>query len=291
MKEDLLMRFIDGTATPEEVETVIDMLSRDDDAAKEWMQMANAAGLADTAPAMEISEQEAEKFVLKALHKAEVEAVLPKRKLRFMPWILSGAVVAAAVAVVISFSFGGSSGGDTGMENNLQADVIPIDTVQNVISCDTVPDTRAVPEKMEIKEYVAKTETEERVTAQKNKQDVVNTAGKGTMVFEDDMEQEAVQASFNVLKPAKTPYRVRVRNIDKDFVFKWESEYVKHVSLLIIDSDGIVLLEKEIVPSDGRFPIRAAEFANLGELTWTMTATSEDEAKLIHTGKIEFIIQ
>ena len=206
MKEDLLMRFIDGTATPEEVETVIDMLSRDDDAAKEWMQMANAAGLADTAPAMEISEQEAEKFVLKALHKAEVEAVLPKRKLRFMPWILSGAVVAAAVAVVISFSFGGSSGGDTGMENNLQADVIPIDTVQNVISCDTVPDTRAVPEKMEIKEYVAKAETEER----------------GTMVFEDDMEQEAVQASFNVLKPAKTPYRVRVRNIDKDFVFKWE---------------------------------------------------------------------
>lgn len=291
MKDELLMRFIDGTATSEEVKAVMDMLSEDGEAAKEWMQMAHAARLADTDPAMEISELEAERFVLKTLHKTEVKAAGPKRKVRFMPWILSGAAVAAAVAVIISFSFIGSSGGGNGIENDMQADAIPIDTAQTIIQCDTIPDARLVPEKNEMEDYVAKAEPEEQVTSRKNNQEVVSTAGKGIIVFEDDMEQEAVQASFNVLKPAKTPYRVRVRNIDKDFVFEWKSEYVKHISLMIVDGDGVVLLEKEVVPSESKFPIRAAEFANRGELIWTMTATSDGEKKLIRAGKIEFVIQ
>lgn len=295
MKDELPMRFIDGTATPEEVETVIDMLSKDDNAAKEWMQMAHAARLADTPPAVTISEQEAEKFVQETLHKTEVAAATPSGKVRRMPWIFGGAVAAAAVALVVSLSFGGGqSGTGSGMNENLQAGLVPEDTVEVVVPEDVaVPEESAgeapvvSPKTMEVKEYVA--ETKEDVISQKKFTEDISTAGKGAVEFTDNVE--SVTPVFKVLKPAKTPYRVKVTNVEKDFVFEWESSHVVSISLVITDSKGVTLMDKTLEPVDRKYPVRAAELVNLGELTWIMTASLEGGNVQVCTGKIELVIK
>ena len=64
MKDDLLIRFIDGNTTPEETQAVINELSQDGDAAKEWLQMIQGARLAETKPAQKISSDE---FVARTL--------------------------------------------------------------------------------------------------------------------------------------------------------------------------------------------------------------------------------
>ena len=285
MKDELLMRFIDGTATEKEVEAVMEVLSKDDAAAKEWMQMAHAARLADTPPAVTISQQEAEKFVQETLHKTEVAAATPSGKVRRMPWIFGGAVAAAAVALVVSLSFGGGqSGTGSGMNENLQAGLVPEDTIVS-------------PKTMEVKEYVAhadaqpKTDTQEGVVSQKTLTEDISTAGRGAVEYTENLQEEAVEPVFNVVKPAKTPYRVRVTNVDKDFVFEWEASGAKGISLVITDSKGATLMDKMLSPEEGKCPVKAAQLANLGELTWILTASFEDETVLVRTGKIEFIIK
>ena len=305
MKDELLMRFIDGTATEKEVEAVMEMLSKDDAAAKEWMQMAHAARLADTPPAVTISEQEAEKFVQETLHKTEVAAATPSGKVRRMPWIFGGAVAAAAVALVVSLSFGGGqSGTGSGMNENLHAGLVPEDTVEVVVPEDVaVPEDSAgeapvvSPKTMEVKEYVAhadaqpKTDTQEGVVSQKTLTEDISTAGRGAVEFTENLLEEAVEPVFNVVKPAKTPYRVRVTNVDKDFVFEWEASGAKGISLVITDSKGVTLMDKMLSPEEGKCPVKAAQLANLGELTWILTASFEDETVLVRTGKIEFVIK
>jgi hypothetical protein len=145
---------------------------------------------------------------------------------------------------------------------------------------------------MEVKEYVAhadvqpKTDTQEGVVSQKTLTEDISTAGRGAVEF----TEKAVEHVFNVVKPAKTPYRVRVTNIDKDFVFEWEASGAKGISLVITDSKGVTLMDKMLSPEEGKCPVKAAQLANLGELTWILTASFEDETVLVRTGKIEFVI-
>ena len=298
MRDELLMRFIDGTATPKEVETVMEMLSKDDAAAKEWMQMAHAARLADTPPAVMVSQQEAEKFVQETLHKTEVAAATPSGKVRYMPWIFGGVAAAAAVALVVSLSFGGGqSGPGNGMNENLQAGLIQEDTVEIIVLEDSVGEAPVVsPKTMEVKEYVAhadaqpKTDTQEGVVSQKMLTEDISTAGRGAVEYTENLQEEAVEPVFNVVKPAKTPYRVRVTNVDKDFVFEWEASGAKGISLVITDSKGVNLMDKMLSPEEGKCPVKAAQLANLGELTWILTASFEDDVQ-VRTGKIEFVIK
>lgn len=302
MKDELLMRFIDGTATPEEVETVIEILSKDDDATKEWMQMAHAARLADTPPAVAVSEHEAEKFVTHALHKAEKDTAVPSGKVRRLPWIISGVSVAAAIALVISLSFGdGSTDTGNAIHENLQAGVRPEDMVNTIVPEDSVAELPVVSIKtLEPKEYMAHTDTgadaepeiemKESVVSRKVNTEDISTASKGAVEFIDNAEVEAVAPVFNVLKPAKSPYRVKVKNIDKDFVFEWEASCVATMSLVITDSKGVTLMDKSLDPVEGKCPVKAAELANLGELTWILTASFEDDNIQVRTGKIELVM-
>lgn len=94
MRDELLMRFMDGAATPEEVETVIDMLSKDDNAAKEWMQMVQGARLAGKTPAVEIPEAE-------ALERVSYRMKKPAR----LPWIIGSVAAAAALAIMLTLPF------------------------------------------------------------------------------------------------------------------------------------------------------------------------------------------
>ncbi len=288
MKDELLMRFIDGTATPEEVETVMEMLSKDDEAAKEWMQMVNAASLVDTPAPVVVNEPDAETFVLNALNRSEAAGVQSSKKVRRLPWIIGGvAAAAAAIAFVVTLSLNNSSPTPVG---NLQAGIAPEDTIVVSAPSDTIVELQNTVQDIRQQEYLAETKEENTVVSQKQQIDQVSTAGKGTMTFQDTTAVSIDAPVFNVLKPAKSPYRVKVKNIDKDFVFEWEASCVATMSLVITDSKGVTLMDKSLDPVEGKCPVKAAELANLGELTWILTASFEDDNIQVRTGKIELVM-
>lgn len=288
MKDELLMRFIDGTATPEEVETVMEMLSKDDEAAKEWMQMVNAASLVDTPAPVLVNESDAETFVLNALNRSEAAGVQSSKKVRRLPWIIGGvAAAAAAIAFVVTLSLNNSSPTPVG---NLQAGIAPEDTIVVSAPSDTIVELQNAVQDIRQQEYLAETKEENTVVSQKQQIDQVSTAGKGTMTFQDTTAVSIDAPVFNVLKPAKSPYRVKVKNIDKDFVFEWEASCVATMSLVITDSKGVTLMDKSLDPVEGKCPVKAAELTNLGELTWILTASFEDDNIQVRTGKIELVM-
>jgi anti-sigma factor RsiW len=93
MNDELLMKFIDGKTTPEETEVVVAYLSAHPEEAQEWMQMEVAARLADTRPAVAVSEADAASSVARRV----------KPKVVRLNWIISAvtAVAASVVAVVM----------------------------------------------------------------------------------------------------------------------------------------------------------------------------------------------
>ena len=282
MNYDLLMRFIDGTATAEEVETVIEMLSKNDEAAKEWMQLVQAARLADTAPAVPVSEQAAAEFVQKSLRR--------KKVIRLPLIIGSVAAVAAAVALIITISFSNTTSStiDNGLNNGLQAGVLPEDTAIYSAPSDTTMEEQRTLHGMKSGEYMAETKTVKIVESQKKQIDQVNTAGKGEMQFQDTPAITDT-AVFNVLKPAKSPYRVKVKNLDKDFVFEWEASGVMSMHLVIVSSNGAVLFEKLMYSESRSCPVAAAELTDRGELKWTLTAVFDNDTEIVRDGVIELV--
>lgn len=99
MRDELLIRFVDGKATPEEVEQVLRELSQDGYAAKEWIQMHQGSVLAGTPPFQEISSEE---FIAKTLAMASARTGEKTKHVR-LPWLIGGlTAVAASVAMIIS---------------------------------------------------------------------------------------------------------------------------------------------------------------------------------------------
>ena len=95
MNDDLLMKFIDGTATKEEADLVEAYLSENEDATAELLQMVNASKLAGVPPFGQIDRKSAADFVSKHIPKQE------KAKVVRLKWILGGSLAVAASAAII----------------------------------------------------------------------------------------------------------------------------------------------------------------------------------------------
>lgn len=288
MKDELLMKYIDGTATPEEIAAVEKELSGDNDTAKEWMQIIRASSLAGHAPAEIVSEKDASDFVSKTL--LRTGRMPAKKKLLWAPWVFGGVAVAAAIVVIVMISYGGGGASFESPSGDLKlhAGVVEDDSLETIIAKDTLDKAPVTPDMIRQKEYLAETEPDMSVTLQRNVVEDVSTAGP----LEDDKNEseiEIVEPVFNVLRPSKTPYRVEVRNLHKSYVFEWESVAVSLVSLVIYDESGEKLLERTISSGVNICEVPAYVLTDRGKLTWIMTAEAVDGSKLTKTGVIEFI--
>lgn len=95
MNDDLLMKFIDGTATKEEADLVEAYLSENEDATAELLQMVHASKLAGVPPFGQIDRKSASDFVSRHIAKQE------KAKVVRLKWILGGSLAVAASAAII----------------------------------------------------------------------------------------------------------------------------------------------------------------------------------------------
>ncbi len=282
MNDELLMKFIDGTATQEEAETVIEELSIDGGAAREWMQIVQAARLADTAPNVEVPENEALEYVSDMLKSHKPTG----RKTVRLPWIIGSLAAAAALALTVIMPYiGGAPEGN----GDIVAQV-PQDTASVYEPADTCAPFAHEPQKLEyIAEVVEKEETEQ-TEIKEDGAPVVSVQRHDTQQLENISTAggESVNA-FKVVKPARTPYRVRVRNLEKDFVFEWEGSGLKSVELLVKDLDGGVMAERTMAGSQFRCPVPARDMADRGELLWILNAEYDNGTVSTEMGTIEFV--
>lgn len=282
MNDELLMKFIDGTATQEEAETVIEELSRDGEAAMEWMQIVQAARLADTAPSVEIPENEALEYVSDKLKTHKPAG----RKTVRLPWIIGSLAAAAALAltVIMPYVKGTPEGnGDVVAQ-------VPQDTVSVYEPADTCAPFAPEPQKLEyIAEVVEKVETEQ-TEIKEDGAPVVSVQRHDTQQFENiSTAGSESMTAFKVVRPARSPYRVKVRNPDKDFIFEWEGSGVKAVALQVKEPDGGVVVEKAMKGSQSRCPVPARDMADRGELLWILKAEYDNGAVSTEMGTIEFV--
>lgn len=290
MNDDLLIRFIDGRTTPEETEFVLSELSRDGDAAKEWMQMVQGARLADTKPVEHIDSDE---FIARTLGNSS--SVQPKgRKVVRLPWIISGiTAIAASVAVVV-----------TVMVRHDNNDV-PQDFVAEVPDTMVVipePDSMSVEEIVDVKdishhaiaEVVQPKVADPKVDDQEeSKSQIEEQTGEltGTKILNDSYTASAVvteASSLEIIRPAKSPYRVKVQNPEKEFVFEWKMTNVSEVHFSIADNEGKIIIGNERI-TESSFAVVASDLVDRGELEWTVEVTFNDGTMQRKSGKIELV--
>ena len=279
MNDDLLIRFIDGRTTPEETEFVLSELSRDGDAAKEWMQMVQGARLADTKPVEHIDSDE---FIARTLRNSS--SVQPKgRKVIRLPWIISGiTAIAASVAVVVTVM--------VSHDNN----DVPQDFVAEVPdTMVVVPETDSMSHRA-IAEVVEPKITEPKVGSQEDPQPQTEEQSEeltGKKMLNDSHAASALgteASSLEIIRPAKSPYRVKVQNPEKEFVFEWKMTNVSEVHFSIADSDGKVIIDNKWI-TENSFAVVASDLVDRGELDWTVEVIFNDGTKQRKSGKIELV--
>lgn len=99
MSDELLMKFIDGTATKEEADLVEAYLAENNNETAELLQMIHASKLAGTKPFEQVDGKSAADFVSRHIAKHDSTRVVR------LKWILGGSIaVAASVAIILGVS-------------------------------------------------------------------------------------------------------------------------------------------------------------------------------------------
>lgn len=297
MKDDLLIRFIDGRTTPEETECVLRELSQDGEAAKEWLQMVQGARLADTKPLQRITSDE---FIVKTL--AEKNGVPPKDgKVVRLPWIIGGiAAVAASVALVVTFTINNTG---NKMPENIVAETTDTATVHQTEDSVTKEKTVDIIKgsshesiaKAEVPAHTETTKETEGIEEPTIGQPMDDSASSGMVAGQKitqisaAAEQQSVVSMLEMTKPAKSPYRVKVKNPEKEFLFEWQTANVAAIELTVADSNGTLLFNAHLA-SENQCGIVASKLVDRGILTWQIKATFNDGTTQIKTGEIELVL-
>lgn len=290
MNDDLLIRFIDGKTTPEETEFVLNELSRDGDAAKEWMQMVQGARLADTDPIVHIEPGD---FIARTLEKGSSVRSQGRKVVR-LPWIISGiTAVAASVAVIVTVMV---SHDKNDLPQDFVAEVpdttVVIPEADSIVKEGTVNikdiSHQAIAEVTEPKEEEPKAEEQVGEQIQPQEQSVELMGNKMIQDTHTASVSESETSSFEIIKPAKSPYRVRVQNPEKEFVFEWKMNDAANIRLSIADKNGKVIIDNEWI-METRYGIVASDLVDRGELDWTVEVTFNDGSMQRKTGKIELV--
>lgn len=320
MQDELLIRFIDGTCTEGETEKVIEELSCDGNDAVEWLQMVVGARLVGSKPALPVPSSDARRYISEMMEQA---AETKGERRRIIRWASTTAgLCAVAASIAMAFVIGNGNDGNHPASMNMkgliafscdsviyakpesEADAIESKTEEDWLEEEAVmritksakstgalnPDERKADSHKGSKEYaeqetVSHSDVSVVYDSNASKADVSDSADSshaklGTTAFEQQLE---------MIRPPKSPYKVKVENLAKDFVFEWKCGGVANARLVMIDRWRTVLVDKtETNPEQNRIQIPLRSLIDKGELIWTLEITFPDGGRVSRTGRIIF---
>lgn len=316
MKDDLLIKFIDDRCTPSEAEQAIRELSGQGSGASEWVQMLNAAKLAGT-PAFEPVE-DAQEYVSEVIARSAKAA--SRKKIFRLSAIVGGiCAVAASVAVFIVYHGNGGMNPVTGgalafvqdsLETAPKADTVIQAPTQETLGHPSVPETPGHPSVQEIPvtpspkdaplqaeslnpqngessgEAVPQLVPTTEYSRNASRAEVTDSSASDTPAAAPEQRQER---KLRMTRPSKSPYRVKVKDLSKDFLFEWTIEgQPSRASLLVNDSTGEVVVRKSLEnPEADVLPVAVMDLTDRGELVWTLVLEFPDGEMLSRTGRLE----
>ena len=288
MKDELLIRFIDGNTTPEETDLVINELSKDGEFAKEWIQMVQGARIAGTEPLQNIVPTD-------VISRTLTEKSVNSRRVRVisLPWIISGiSAVAASVAIIVAVMI---KSDNTGVPENIianvgdttevicESDTLAVDTSLKIgeVSNESIADAQI---SEDLFKNVSNTKDADTVNERKIQELVGKKYVNETSTASEIKNTEII---FEMVKPAKTPYKVKVNNIGKDFIFEWTTN-ASEIRISITDSKGDTIIREDNI-SGNNYSVAASALVNRGGLIWKLEATFNDGTVREKSGSIELV--
>lgn len=314
MQDELLIRFIDGKCTREESEKVIEELSRDGNDAAEWLQMVAAARLADSESGRPVSSADARGFVSETMARTAETLARRRRIIRWASVTAGLCAVAASMAIIVVTRTGSGSMNMNGRllassrdsviyaKPESEAEEVRFETkddkiaqksdtgaVRSVKSSDALnPDGGQVESHNVSNEYAGQETVSQPVVSvvydcNASKGDVSDS----TASSRTEWENATVERKLEMIRPSKSPYKVKVENLSKDFVFEWKCDGEADVRLVVIDRENTVLVDKTSEgPERNRIRIPIKLITDKGELVWTLAITFPDGSKTSRTGRL-----
>lgn len=291
MQDELLIKFIDGKCSQEETEQVIRELSQEGGDSQEWLQMQAASSLVGTKPFETVQTADARRFVSEVIARDHI--VSPRRKaLRWTGFATGFCAMAAAVALIFTV---GRTGKGPGLPETSD-------------SLAYVDDSLGFAPGQSEQELSAKEvcEPEDSETAgsdsPRHSQDKQKPAGASELLPQpttsiaydrnaargEAADTTAIQRTLKMIRPSKSPYRIKVMDLSKEFVFEWEAPEAVKAILVIKDSEGMALVDESIGElAENRIPVGVISLTDRGELIWTLTLEYPDGGTVSRTGRIE----
>ena len=290
MQDELLIKFIDGKCSPEETEEVIRELSQEGGESQEWLQMQAASSLVGTKPFETVRTADARRFVSETIARDQI--VSPRRKaLRWTGFATGFCAMAAAVALIFTVGRTGNGPGlpETGdslayMDDSL---VFAPGQPEQEPSAKEIGETETREKEMPRPDS-AKDEQERTGTSELVPQPATSIAYDRNAAHGEAADTTANQRTLKMIRPSKSPYRVKVMDLSKEFVFEWEAPEAVKASLVIKDGEGMTLVDESIEElEENRIPASVMSLTDRGELTWTLTLEYPDGGTISRTGRIE----
>ncbi len=290
MQDELLIKFIDGKCSPEETEEVIRELSQEGGESQEWLQMQAASSLVGTKPFETVQTADARRFVSEVIARDHI--VSPRRKaLRWTGFATGFCAMAAAVALIFTVgrTWNGPGLPETGDSLAYMDDSLGFASGQpeQEPSAKEIGETEDCGTKMPQTDR-AKDGQERTGTSELVPQPATSIAYDRNAARGEAADTTAIQRTLKMIRPSKSPYRVKVMDLSKEFVFEWEAPEAVKASLVIKDGEGMTLVDGSIEElAENRIPVGVISLTDRGELTWTLTLEYPDGGTVSRTGRIE----
>lgn len=290
MQDELLIKFIDGKCSPEETEEVIRELSQEGGESQEWLQMQAASSLVGTKPFETVQTADARRFVSEVIARDQI--VSPRRKaLRWTGFATGFCAMAAAVALIFTVGRTGKGPGlpETGDSLAYVDDSLGFTSSQpeQELSVKEIGETETRETEMPRPES-ARDEQERTGTSELVPQPATSIAYDRNAARGEAADTAAIQRTLKMIRPSKSPYRVKVMDLSKEFVFEWEAPEAVKASLVIKDGEGMTLVDESIEElAENRIPVGVISLTDRGELIWTLTLEYPDGGTVSRTGRIE----
>lgn len=312
MQDELLIRFIDGKCTVEESEKVIEELSRDGNDAAEWLQMVAAARLAGTKPVRSVPSADAHRFVSETMERTSEARGRHRRIIRWASATAGLCAVAASIAIAVVIRTGNDGNNSEYMNmNGLLAssrdsviyakpgsEAVESETEEGGIEEEAVNGiTKSAKSAGTLNLDEGKTDSH-KGSKEYAEQEIVPLSVV-SVVYDSNASKSDVSDSadssrarpeirkLEMIHPSKSPYRVKVGNLSKDFVFEWKCDGDAKARLVVIDRERTVLVDKTVTDSEqNRIHIPLKSLTDKGELVWTLEISFPDGDRVSRTGRI-----
>jgi len=268
--DHLLAKFLDGKTNIAETEQVLAYLNENNENLEDFMNIRSAAQIETECP-VEIDFEERLNTVKQHIATSNKKAT--RNKFYLITTLAAAAITVGAVFVVFF--------------NTVNKEYRP------VAHQETYEEIKQTISQEEINEETFPTNLNNKEFASNDAQEKKESKTTTTPVDKEEETEVQVQIQhkntakkseenlFEIIKPAKTPYIILCKNLEKTFDFQWNTNAEK-IEITLKDKTGKILLNKEV--SQNTWSIKYADYIKYEDIHWELKAIFEDEETAVKRG-------